>query len=240
MKWPPKDPTLPQLSNSAKPWDIYNTNKDDDNIFVSNSLLDNENKRRRKNNSNSGRKSNNSDIIIQQDEGGRFKYPQRKIRRDSEGYIVKDIAFEEKGYKYGENRVDSRELDSDGSIIYSNDEYSDDINDDEYRSENYKENFRSNKLDRDYYNEYVGDNEDYSEKIITNNYYKGQYQSQTYFNNNNGKDDEDNLPIGLMIAKKQLEAMKVKSNYHNSNDINDIVAHTINNNGTSNDDKKDN
>src|SRR5204863_5297168 len=112
-----------------------------------------------------------------QDEG-EFKYPQRKIRRDSEGYIVKDIAFEEKGYKYDEKRIDSRELDSNGSVIYSSDDYSDNVSDDEYRDE------------------------DYSENVGTN--YKRQYQSQIYSNNNNNgedEDEEDNLPIGLMIAR---------------------------------------
>ncbi|CAG8605950.1 8431_t:CDS:2 [Funneliformis mosseae] len=169
--WPPKDPTLP-LSNSAKPW---NDNKEGDDIFVTDSLLDNEIKKRRRNT----RKSTSSDIIIQQN-GGEFKYSQRKIRRDSEGYIVKDITLEEKGHYYGEEGVED-DFDSEGSVIYP--------------------------------------------KLYQNPY-----------------EDDDNLPIGLMIAKKQLEAMNVTSDFqahnHSNEDDDKVMAYTINDNNEMNDMKK--
>ena len=57
-----------------------------------------------------------------------------------------------------------------------------------------------------------------------------------HFNSKKLNEDEDNLPIGLIIAKKQLEAMNVKSNYQVNNDI---MAYTINDNIVVND-KKDN
>jgi len=159
-----------------------------------------------------------------------FKYSQRKIRRDSEGYIVKDIAFEEKGYYYGGDK----ELNSNGSVIYpSSDEYSDDISDDdEHVDEDYRENFR----ERGNYNKYDSGNDRdyYSENIGINNYNRRQYQSHMY-SSNRENEDEDNLPIGLMIAKKQLEAMNIKSNYQANNSD---VAYTINDNVVN--DKKDN
>jgi hypothetical protein len=229
--WPPKDPTLSLPSNSTKPWDKYNMGKDDYQLFVKNSLLDYESKRRR--NSNSGRKSDSSDIIIRDDE--HFNYPQRKIRRDSEGYIVKDITFEEKGYYYD----NGKELNSDGSVIYpSSDEYSDNISDnDEYIDDNeyivdnghidnnYIENFREEGNNDDYYSNNIN---------VNNNHNRKQFQSKMYSNNGENEDD-DNLPIGLMIAKKQLEAMNIKSDYQVDNNV---VAYTINDNIVN--DKKDN
>ncbi|RGB25878.1 DHHC palmitoyltransferase-domain-containing protein [Rhizophagus diaphanus] len=222
--WPPKDPTLSLPSNSTKPWDKYNVSKDEYKLFVKNSLLDYESKRRR--NSNSGRKSDSSDFIIQDDEN--YNYSRRKVRRDSEGYIVKDIAFEEKGYHYDGDK----ELNSDGSVIYpSSDEYSDNISDnDEYIDNN-------GHIDENYYIENFREkdnNDDHYLKNINNNYNRKQYQSKMYSNSGENEDD-DNLPIGLMIAKKQLEAMNIKSNYQVDNNV---VAYTINDSVVS--DKKDN
>ncbi|CAG8611875.1 5190_t:CDS:2 [Funneliformis caledonium] len=210
--WPPKDPTLP-LSNSAKPW---NNNKDGDDIFVTDSLLDNEIKKRRRNT----RKSTSSDIIIQQN-GGEFKYSQRKIRRDSEGYIVKDITLEEKGYYYGEEGVED-DFDSEGSVTYpSSDEYSDDISESEYVRE----------YEND--NEVVENVDDHSESIGSKRY-KELYQ--------NPYEDDDNLPIGLMISKKQLEAMNVTSDFqahnHSNEDDDKVMAYTINDNNEMNDMEK--
>ncbi|PKY49806.1 hypothetical protein RhiirA4_405852 [Rhizophagus irregularis] len=55
------------------------------------------------------------------------------------------------------------------------------------------------------------------------------------YSNSGENEDDDNLPIGLMIAKKQLEAMNIKSNYQVDNNV---VAYTINDSVVS--DKKDN
>ncbi|CAG8544248.1 10638_t:CDS:2 [Cetraspora pellucida] len=179
--WPPKDPTVTTSSLAPKPWHNYNDHY----------------------NSNSRNQ----------------KYSRPFVRRDSEGYLVRDISLEERAalvnnYECGgeDERIDDPYHNSDGSTLYSySDEYSDHENEkietieyDDFDDDNYPGNIGSDDDRNDY--------DQSTRRYIKKNHqkfsvaYEEQSQNNRY-SKRRDEDEDDNVPIGLLIGKKQLEAM---------------------------------
>ncbi|KAF0460717.1 zf-DHHC-domain-containing protein [Gigaspora margarita] len=138
------------------------------------------------------------------------KYSRQFVRRDSEGYLVRDLSLEERAMLSSnsdregvDEHIDDPYHNSDGSTLYSeSDEYS--YNEDEKIIDE----TAHDDFDDDNYPEHIGigdDRNDYnhSNRRLTK---KDQKQSRNIMHSKKN-DEDDNVPIGILIGKKQLEAM---------------------------------
>ncbi|CAG8495784.1 5892_t:CDS:2 [Racocetra fulgida] len=147
------------------------------------------------------------------------KYSRPFVRRDSEGYLVRDISLEERAALINnyecegeDEHIDDPYHNSDGSTLYSySDEYPDNENEnietityDDFDDDNYPGNIGSDE-DRNDYDQSI---RRYMQKDQKFSAVYDQEQSQNNrYSKRRDEDENDNVPIGLLIGKKQLEAM---------------------------------
>ncbi|CAG8478834.1 9062_t:CDS:2 [Acaulospora morrowiae] len=197
--WPPKDPNAKATTQlPPKPWELYNLNQ---NQFY--------------------RTNNSQKFSYNNSSSHRRNRTHRHVRRDSEGYIVRDISLEERAmlaedhrHRINSNDVDNyhdEDVPSDGSTLYSS-------------SEEFSNNEQSEEddFDDDNYPEHmgIGNDENGEEGIVSNPKYHHRTRHREYDYNRRGDNDEiqdddsdENIPLGMIIGKKQSHAMNHESGF---------------------------